>query len=67
MMFKIIDSRESEIIKKVNEVSTPNNDIRYYDLFRKNDQSNNQKKDNNNTQTEFDDMLHEEIQKIKKK
>ncbi len=66
MMFKIIDSRESEIIKKVNEVSTPNNDIRYYDLFRKNDQSNNQKKDNNN-QTEFDDMLHEEIQKIKKK
>ena len=66
MMFKIIDSRESEIIKRVNEVSTPNNDIRYYDLFRKNDQSNNQKKDNN-TQTEFDDMLHEEIQKIKKK
>ena len=67
MMFKIIDSRESKIIKKVNEVSTPKNEIRYYDLFRKNDQSNNQKKDNNSTQTEFDDMLHEEIQKIKKK
>ena len=66
MMFKIIDSRESEIIKKVNEVSTPKNEIRYYDLFRKNDQSNN-KKEKDNTPNEFDDMLHEEIQKLKKK